>query len=150
MQENFKINVTQLVEKVKTRNLLFYPAIMHVFAQALRVSGYRVDCSAYLNTLNKDNKDILYQALETDFSTYFDTYIRNCFCNRPTGDLTQNTILFFPANLGTVDEKYKNISTFLIYPVEEINNEHFIKFSTANILLNADFTDLCEELAELF
>ena len=150
MQENFKINVTQLVEKVKTRNLLFYPVIMHVFAQALRVSGYRVDCSAYLNTLNKDNKDILYQALEADFSTYFDTYVRNCFCSHSTGELTQNTDLFFPANLGVIDEKYKNTPTFLIYPVEEINNEQFIKFSTANIRLNVDFTDLCEELAELF
>ncbi|MBE6451376.1 MAG: hypothetical protein E7016_05370 [Alphaproteobacteria bacterium] len=150
MQENFKINVTKPVNKVKSTDLLFYPVIMHIFAQGLRVSGFRFDYSAYLNTLNEDNKDVLYQALEADFNAYFDTYVRNCFCNRPAGVLPQNTVLFFPANSGTVDEKYKNIPTFFIYDIEEINDEYFIKFATSNIHLNADFANLCEELSELF
>ena len=149
MQNNVKINVTKLVDKVKEYNLLFYPVMMHIFAQALRVSGYKFIYSAYVNTYD-DQQCILYQALEADFNAYFDTYVRNCFCNQPQGILPDGTILFYLDNFNQIGESYQTIPTFFMCELETINNEIFLPFHSKNIVLNSDFTDICEELAELF
>lgn len=82
MDYRFTIDVSHLVEKVKSHNLLFYPVMIHIFTSVLnqqRSGSQEPFCAAY-NLQRADGTAImLWSKNESRFPHFFEQYVKKCY-----------------------------------------------------------------------
>ena len=94
MNKNFEIDVTNLIEKVKKQNLLFYPVIIYIFVKTLHICGFKDIIPAYINTYQPELNSVLFQDFDASFEIFFNQYIKNCFQNQSSNTNQGSCILF--------------------------------------------------------
>jgi len=150
MKKLFHINVTNVVNKVKEQNLLFYPVIIYIFVKALLKNGHQNIKPAYINTNQNGVFSILSQEFTDDFEIFFQDYIRNCFYNQKTTTTLQEHILFSYISPNQLNLAGKNLPVLYILPLEQKDNKTYLSFCAINIDIEDTFTSVCQELCALF
>lgn len=143
-----QIDITTLIDKVKKQNLLFYPVIIHILSKALSLYGHKDIISAYLSTENTSSTPFLYQSFNSDFETFFKTYVENCYFNKTTIELPSNSILFS----YIPEDKINNLAVpaIFILPFEQCENRTFLSFYPRDLSIDDKFLDLCQDLCDSF
>ncbi len=143
-----QIDITTLIDKVKKQNLLFYPVIIHILSKALSLYGQKNIISAYLSTENTSIAPFLYQSFDSDFETFFKTYVENCYFNKTTIELPPNSILFS----YIPEDKINSIAVpaIFILPFEQCENRTFLSFYTRDLSVDDKFLGLCQDLCDSF
>lgn len=82
MDYRFTIDVSHLVEKVKSHNLLFYPVMIHIFTSVLnqqRPDGQKPLNAAYNLQRDDGTAVVLWSEANRRFPVFFDQYVKKCY-----------------------------------------------------------------------
>lgn len=149
MKKNIKIDVTNLVKKIKEQNLLFYPVMIYIMTKALLKCGHKNITPAYLNTAQNGCVSILSQKFTDSFESFFQEYVTNCFYNDTIAEKEKNQILFSyidPKQLSVTEKR----PILYMLPLEQKEDKSYLSFCATDIEIDETFTLLCQELCDSF
>ena len=159
MDYRFTIDVSHLVEIVKSHNLLFYPVMVHIFTSVLnqqRADGQKPLCAAY--NLQRDNGTavVLWNEANRRFPRFFEQYVKNCYrhivADEQPDEMPENIVLV--SCLPPTDKKMLNSSAqeFYLSAFEVENNRTMLP-----VLVKADeamawesFIRSCQKMCDMF
>ena len=150
MKNNFEIDVTKLVQKVKEQNLLFYPVIIHIFSKSLLASGFKNIVPAYINTYQPETKSVLFQDFNTSFELFFNQYVKNCFHNQSSNSSDDFCVLF--SHLGSDHIDLSKIKTPVCFfnSLEQKNNNIYLSFYLSNLSPDKYFLSVVQDFCDSF
>lgn len=150
MIQNFQIDVTNVVNKVKAHNLLFYPVIIYIFSKTFYKCGFNKIKPAYINTDENGEFAILSQEYTDCFETFFNDYVKNCFYNQKTNTQLKNCIIFsyIPQNKLNISDNA--IPVLYINPLIYDGEQIYLSFCIKNFSCNEEFVSLFQDFCNLF
>ena len=150
METVYQIDVTDVVNRVKEKNLLFYPVIIHIFMKSFFATGHNNIKPAYLNANQDSEFSFLSQEYTPDFEQFFNEYVKNCFYNNQSDCNLENCILFsyvLPAKLNLAD---KQMPSIYILPLEEEGGRTYLSFCAQNAPVDEAFVSACIKHCDMF
>lgn len=159
MDYRFTIDVSHLVEKVKSHNLLFYPVMIHIFTSVLnqqRADGQKPLCAAYNLQRGDGSAVILWSESESRFPRFFEQYVKKCYRhiigNEEPDELPENSVLV--SSLPPTDKKMLNSSAPELYlSAFEVENERTILpvlLKVEEDIALENFAKSCQKMCDMF
>jgi chloramphenicol O-acetyltransferase len=159
MDYRFTIDVSHLVEKVKSHNLLFYPVMIHIFTSVL--NQQRADGEEPLNAAYNLQRDdgtavILWSESENRFPRFFENYVKKCYRhivgNEAPDAMPANSVLV--SSLPPADKKMLESSVSELYlSAFEVENERTILpvlLKTEEDMALENFAKSCQKMCDMF
>ena len=150
MEKKIKIDVSNVVAKVKEQNLLFYPAMIYIFAKALNMCSTKSFSPAYLNSNQNNVCSMISQNFDNSFEFFFNQYVKNCFYNQSSCSHKNNLVLFSYLSSEETAKMGLKLPTFFIEQLENIDDKTFLSFHTREISVNEKFLSICRNLCNSF
>ncbi len=150
MEKKHQINVTNVVNKVKEQNLLFYPVIIHIFIKAFHNCGLTNINPAYINANDCGEISILSQEYADSFEVFFKNYIENCFYNQSSYNQSENMVLFSYVAKEQLNQVNKDTPTIYIQPLKQQDNVFYLSFLSTNCSVDEAFISACQGFCDLF
>ena len=127
--QQITLNVTNLVQIVKEKNILFYPAIIHILLQTCSVKEEVV----FYELEQQFFKTHFYP----DFNVFYKNYLYDYCFKKPQPDIS-NGIVF------ALSEQSIQNADFIVYPLCQQQNQTFLKLKL-NFDVDSDFEARCQK-----
>jgi len=116
------LNVTNLIQTVQKRNILFYPAIMHILLSACRIKEkiifFELGSDKYFKTL-----------FHPVFEEFYKNYVYTCYAQKTQQNFSKDDIVF------ALNEKNSR-ADFILLPFQKNHGQTFL-----NLIIRFDIPD---------
>lgn len=125
------LDVTDFISAVKKRNVLFYPAMMHILLSAC---SQKEDSFFY----EFEEGKFLKTNFHSDFNEFYKNYIYACYIQEEQKEIIKNKIVF------ALHKKSISNADFILLPFEESQNRTFMNI-IVNFSVPTDFQMRCQQ-----
>lgn len=129
MAKKIKIDVTDLIGKIKERRIPFYPVMMYVLLKSLNAAEGEI-------FFEQEKELFLKTIYNSDFDVFFKNYVQDCY-EEKKHEKTEDDKLFF-----ALEERPK--ADFVLYPLSQ-DGKKIILTILINKDINADFENVCQQ-----
>lgn len=159
MDYRFKIDVSHLVEKVKSHNLLFYPVMVHIFTSVInqqRADGQEPLNAAYNLQRDDGTSVVLWSEANRRFPRFFEQYVKKCYrhivADEQPEEMPENIVLV--SCLQPADKKLLNSAAPEFYlsafEVEADRTMLPVLVKTENEMAWESFIRSCQKMCDMF
>lgn len=132
--QQITLNVTNLIKIIKEKNILFYPAIMHILLQAYPAKKEFV--------FYELEQKFLKTHFHSDFGKFYKNYIYDCYLAEPQSDISKGIVF-------ALSEKSALNADFILLPLKQKQNQTFLSV-IVNFDVDLNFETQCQQAVLIF